>query len=459
MSPLLPLVVLHAALAASPAPAERRYRPCPDGAPALAEARERFEALDARVSALPDEADTGPVVAGLEAVLGSRCFELSREEWTRAREGVHALALKAWWREGGRAWVGSYLELGKPGARTIVLPPEVREVLVKETVAPDHWLSGLLCPVAEEGCGAETRGWYERLEEAFQRERVRQRNTPVPWAREDCVAKALSKPRRWRYTVWRSCVSGQRRSGWDLPIARLAAPGDGWLVLRGRRGHYTFCDEVRAYHLRTGAAYISENCYGLEPAAAGEYRGVRCPDPKNPQKDFLRAGTLAPEKVRELMWVLMLSAEADMSHQESQALEVPEGFPVEWREKDVDTVEGSVVGFVFGGHSGQTRLDWNWFPPSGGALAGNFTFPDPNEPAEARANSLLREAEATFTEGCPPLPPPLEELTFSRPSAYAKPVDKPWEVDARSKARIEALREWRPPASCPVSPGSPDAGP
>ncbi len=54
------------------------------------------------------------------------------------------------------------------------------------------------------------------------------------------------------------------------------------------------------------------------------------------------------------------------------------------------------------------------------------------------------------------LPPPLEELTFSRPSAYARPVDRPWEVDARSKERIEALRAWRPPASCPASP---DAGP
>jgi hypothetical protein len=455
MSPLLSLLVLHGLLAASPAPAERRYVPCPETAPALAEARKRFEALDARLSALPDEADAAPALAELEAVLDSRCFEMSREEWTRPRDGVHALALKAWWREGGRAWVASYLELGKPGARTLVMPPEVRDVLVKETIPPEHWLAGLLCPVADEGCGAETRGWYERLEEAFQKEAARQRSAPVPagWERPDCVAKARSKPRRWRYTVWRSCMRELQPSGWGLPIARLAAPGDGWLVLRGRRGHYVFCDDVRAYHLRTGAAYISEKCYGLAPAAAGEYQGVRCPDPKNPYQTRLRAGTLAPEKVRELAWVLMLGPESSMSHRDSQILTVPEDFAVEWREKDVDTVEGSVRGFVLGGHSGQTRLDWNWFPPSGGALAGNFTFPDPNEPAEARANSLLKEAEATFTEGCPPLPPPLEELSFSRPSAWSKPVNKPWEVDARTKERIEALRAWSPPASC-----APDAG-
>jgi hypothetical protein len=463
MSPLLPLLVLHAALAASPAPAERRYVPCPEGSPRLAEARKRFEALDARVSALPDEADTGPVVAELEAVLGSRCFELSREEWTRPESGVHALALKAWWREGGRAWVGSYLELGKPDVRTILLPPAVRAVLAKETVAADHWLSGLLCSVGDAGCGAETRGWHECLEDVFRQDVERRRSAPpvtLPpgLERPDCVAKARSEPRRWRYTAWRSCVSSRRPYVWGLPIARLKAPEEGWLVLRGRRGHYAFCDEVRAYHLRTGAAYISESCYGLEPAAAGEYRGVRCPDPKNPQKAWLRVGTLAPDKARELAWVLMLGAEASSLHREAQSLNVPEGFPVEWREKVTweGSVEGFVMGGVFSGHSGQTRLDWTWFSPGGGALSGNFTYPDPKEPAEAYANFLLRRLEATFTEGCPPLPPPLEELTFSRPSAYARPVDKPWEVDARSKERIDALREWRPPASCPAAP---DAGP
>ncbi|HYH97952.1 hypothetical protein [Hyalangium sp.] len=451
---LLPLMALHWALAASPASAERRYAPCPVSSPSHAEARKRFEALDAQLSALAERADTAPVVAELRAVLDSSCFQMSREEWTRPREGVHALALKTWWQEGGRAWVASYLELGRPGARTIAMPPEVREVLAKESVPPEHWLAGLLCPTGEAGCSAETRPWRDRLEETFRQAQERQRRQPplprpAGWELPDCVALARSKPQRWRYTVWRSCVSGQRPHSWSLPLARLSAPADGWFVLRGRRGHYSFCDDVRAYHLRTGAAYISESCIGLEPTASGEYLRVSWQELSKARKAWVRVGTIDPEKVRELSWALMLGAEASSLHREAQVLTVPEDFPVERREKDSDTVEGGVSGGVsFSGHSGQTRLDWSWFNPSGGVLTGHFTWPDASAPAEAHASKLVREAEATFSQGCPPLPPPLEELGFTRPSSYARPVDKPWELNESSRERIEALRAWSPPASC-----------
>jgi hypothetical protein len=102
--------------------------------------------------------------------------------------------------------------------------------------------------------------------------------------------------------------------------------------------------------------------------------------------------------VGELVWALMVGAEAHTLHRESEALKVPEDFPLEWREKDSEgVIQGSVGGVGFRGHSGQTRLD----PPQ-----------------------RLREAGGQALGGrC-------------------------------------ALRAWRPPASCPAPPRScSDAGP
>ena len=97
------------------------------------------------------------------------------------------------------------------------------------------------------------------------------------------------------------------------------------------------------------------------------------------------------------------------------------------------------MGGTIGWHSGQTRLEWSWSPPNGTTLSGHFTYPDSYKPAEARANNLLRETEATFVERCPPLSLPLEVLNFSG------------ELQAETRKRIDALREWRPPASCQAS--------
>lgn len=55
----------------------------------------------------------------------------------------------------------------------------------------------------------------------------------------------------------------------------LRAPSHGWFILRGRRGHYRFSDEVRAYDLATGAAYVARS----EAALALGGVGRRCGRP------------------------------------------------------------------------------------------------------------------------------------------------------------------------------------
>ena len=61
--------------------------------------------------------------------------------------------------------------------------------------------------------------------------------------------------------AWRACVEGRApEAGRVAARRRSRRPDTGWLVIAGRRGHYQFCDTIRAYHLGTGAAFIDDSC-------------------------------------------------------------------------------------------------------------------------------------------------------------------------------------------------------
>jgi hypothetical protein len=72
-------------------------------------------------------------------------------------------------------------------------------------------------------------------------------------------------------------------------------------VIHGRRGHYDFCDEIRAYDLATGAAYLAKRCDGLIRLWTGE----GCdPDAGRIQT---QAGQVVRENLREAAWMLLLA--------------------------------------------------------------------------------------------------------------------------------------------------------
>ncbi len=62
-----------------------------------------------------------------------------------------------------------------------------------------------------------------------------------------------------------------------LPLGDVKAPDTGWLVIAGRRGHYEFCDTVRAYDLETGAAFIDDNCSELTLQLGWQHRARHVP--------------------------------------------------------------------------------------------------------------------------------------------------------------------------------------
>lgn len=60
------------------------------------------------------------------------------------------------------------------------------------------------------------------------------------------------------FQAWLTCVSLRApRALHYAPDVTLRAPERGWVLLRGRRGHYQYTDELHAYDLATGAAYIA----------------------------------------------------------------------------------------------------------------------------------------------------------------------------------------------------------
>ncbi|NTX59902.1 hypothetical protein HUA74_04440 [Myxococcus sp. CA051A] len=455
---LLPLLTLGVLLSARPPADEKVFAPCPEASPEWTAARERLLALDARLETLPDGGDRKAGAKALRELLTSRCFAMSREEREPVPEDVSPLALKAWWKQGGRTWVESYLELGKPGARTVVLPPEARETLTRDSVKPDHRLASLLCAASDTACAKEMEGPYTRVDAAFLRALDRPDESSVAEAeaesRKGCEEDARTRPQRWRYTAWRGCEGGWTSFDKVLPVVRMRMPKDGWLVLRGRRGHHGFCDEVRAYHLGTGAAWVSQSCSDL--ALYDDAKRIGQVDVKTTNANRLarvRVGTLSVDSLRELTWVLLLADEAiTVDRARPLTRTVPAGYPIEWRERPSGiTTRGGGGGGSFWGNTGQTTLRWTWFPPEKAEpLSGELTWPESADPADDHADRLLVDAEKSFKEGCPSRPAPVDLLDFTRPASVNK-RDAPEGVTSQQDDLVTALRDWRPSPGCAVT--------
>jgi hypothetical protein len=424
--------------------------PCAPDTPDWTAAKQSLAAFDARMETLADDGEVGAVRTQFMALQENRCFELASAEEFREvltwDEGHAALVLKTWWRDGGKAYFAALLELGRPEPRTVVIPPDLRQVLSLES-APRHRLAPLLCPAKEGACGAETEAWRARAEQSFLLENQRREelddDRPAP---VDCMAVARRRSARLRYKYWHGCLmelARPRRS--VLPLGRIRTPVDGWLVVRGRRGHYRFCDRIDAYHLGTGTAYRSSSCSHLALKAQG---AVDAAGTDAARQSGVQVGLISPAHLRELTWMLLTEPEVQDGVQvKALRVPVPKGLRIEWP-KEGGPVEGGVMGGVFGGSSDQTRLRWSWFPPGGAEpWSGGFTYPRSFAVGEHHVNNLLGEAEGSFQEGCPRLPLPPGVLDFTRePGVNA--IDAPGGVKGIQDARAEALLGWKPPASC-----------
>lgn len=422
-------------------------RRCEPQSAAWKTGQQALGALHERIAGLADNAPLNSTLDQFAALLSTECFRFALES-PRIPAPDTALSLKQWWGDGGYEWLATYLTLPELGLSTdlkkhVVIPPDTRRTL-RIGAGPAH-LASLLCALDDPKCAADTRGWRARAESflALHREREKAREGDEDWklAANDglsCEETAMSAPGALQYKAWRECVESQRPQRWTLPLGHLKAPETGWLIVSGRRGHYSFCEAIGAFHLGTGAAYIAETCSGLVLRDGGSVdRGAT----KQAARSRTVAGTLRLDNVREATWALLLLKESEKLQERAESFPLPSGLtPVlagkEWK--------GSIV--FSGGEwmsSAQTILDWSWAPEDGAVATGELTWPNSSNGVEEHAAGLLEVAEGTLIEGCPPSPPP--PLNLVRRRIRVNRVDA---VPGIDKELVERFRTWRPVPPC-----------
>jgi hypothetical protein len=184
-------------------------------------------------------------------------------------------------------------------------------------------------------------------------------------------------------------------------------PTEGWLVVSGRRGHYAFCDELRAFDLATGSAYRVASCSGLALEAGGsvDHRAT------DAGRQLARErGTVSLDEIREAAWMLLQLGELDRSVLTSGiGHSLPSGIP---RVVDAGATLSERWSGSFRASSAQTALAWRVATAARELGKGTITWPrDLNDDAEAYAAELLEIAEASFTAGCPGTVPPPDLAT------------------------------------------------
>lgn len=361
--------------------------PCAPSSPRYQEAVEALNRLDRRVRDLDHSPESlEQVTRELSALLELPCFGMSVEN-PRSVVPTSAISLKTWWNDGGEAWLRSYLRLGgSNGPRSIVIPPDLRTPL---RIADDG-IKAIACAPGDRECGSETEAWRLRAAEGIPAEREK---APGGGA-EDESERWCAPPtpeEEGGYLRWRRCLEQERGVEAALPLGATKAPKTGWLMLRGRRGHYGFCDEIRHYDLATGAAFIAQSCSALALRTDGSVDMGATDDGRRVR---VRIGRLPVDRLREAVWMLVLMPQVERVQTKAESWEVPSGVAIEW-----STASGMGIGLGGGWFStAQTRLEWEWRTGDRLLSQGALTWPNSHREGESYAATLLRIAEEGFNE-------------------------------------------------------------
>jgi hypothetical protein len=339
-----------------------------------------------------------------------------------------AIALKTFWEKGGRRWLEHYLKLGAPQAagqvQHSVIAPTMPQTLTEES-SPSHPLRSLLCSSDDLVCGRATRGWGQRAEQAFESFARGQR---LRWAAHDpkgsaiqseqsCSQLAKALPEVERYAGWQECIATLQLRVAALPLGGIAAPDAGWLLVRGRRGHYAFCDELRAYDLATGAAYVARSCSRLALGHTGRVDPATTDAARRVES---HAGRVVVDNLREAAWMILLAADVQQpAVRDGAAIAIPSHVTVNRTAKKPPRR----AAYALGKSSDQTRLAWSYLRRGRVVHHGTLTWPSSYDAAaQDHAAKLLHVAEQGFEAGCPPARLPTE-LDFGKSQPAVSPVD------------------------------------
>jgi hypothetical protein len=389
-------------------------RPCAKDSEHAKAARARIGALDAKIGALAANAPGEAVGKEIEAVLEGPCFALTTLPYPFELDS--GLAVKQWWSDGGKWWLESQLALGLPRdpkamsgtTHQLVVPPSTRKTLAAD-VQPKSPLLPLLCPAASalpdstSSCGRETVGWMHRAAMTFTHLAEAKRahfldlspKSEPPPTRDECLSKAKEAPAHRAFHTYADCVQATARRTEALPLGRYSTPKEGWLVLQGRRGHHGFCDEIRAYDLASGAAYVAKSCGGLI-MKGGTVNGVATNVPRQPS---VEVGKVPVEALREAALFALLSEEVDHEIVERAfGWSIPPEIEIAMPEDRGLTLPGVSHGWS----SGRSIQAASWVLGGRSQARAAVHWPDADEPAREHAAELLAIAELGFVAGCAP---------------------------------------------------------
>jgi hypothetical protein len=431
---------------------------CVEGSAAQKDAIDKLQRLDQRIRGLADTTPVAQPLGELYALLKTECF-LAAAETNRIPKPDTTRSLKEWWTKGfGGDWLSTFLVVPQLGAIDrlrphIALPPDARKTLDLEGHR-DHPLSTLLCPTSDAACGGETRGWRRRAEKAFDAHRKTGRHDTgrrfdEPWhepspveVSDKCDEESSDANGPERYQRWRACVETARPKRIALPLGDVKSPKTGWLIVAGRRGHYEFCDTVRAYDLKTGAAFIHDSCSELALHADGK---IDRDATDTARVRRVQAGVVPVENLREVVWMLLLRGEVEDVQLNAEYYPLPDGVTPQGTVRRDDESMDSVSAWS----TGQTTLTWRWIPETGPVFVGDVTWPASYDAADDHAVTLLEVAEAGFVERCPPRQAPSTSpaALASRPVRNLNEVDDEWIGDLDRNLR-DAAGRWKSLRSC-----------
>jgi hypothetical protein len=382
----------------------RAHFACPTDGPEILAARGELTALDAAIEALGDLDDPAPFSTRIDTLLESPCLALARQHAIPllAESG---LALRLWRERGGIAWLEDALEFAEGGSSQETFPPTMPITLSLET-HPEHPLAPWLCGLHDEACAATTAGWRARGQQVMGRN---EHGRHVLLQLDDlnrCEDEALEylqhldpseRDPAEPYKSWARCMFEAEGDNTEFPLGGLRAPEAGWLVVEGRRGHYSFCDELHAYELETGAAHVVRSCAGLEFSESGSVDEQAIADDRRLR---IERGAVPRDNVRELAFMLLV---ADHVRHPS----IPQATTPAWGPRRVERPTTSnplgIAELAEWGGSNQTALSWRFVPPTGPAIEGHLSWPPGyNRAPKKHAAKLLVVVEEGIAPGCPP---------------------------------------------------------
>ena len=374
--------------------AASRTTPCAADSPEHRDATSKLLVLQGEMNNLKSDDDHTVTAEKLDELIAHPCLELARSiRNVPENRPTAAAALIEFWNDGGSTWLWN--EVNRATARQIVLPPQFRSVLSRELNSKSV-LAPLLCGQKDSKCGASSRGWAHRAMVALQAEKDVDANKAktIEESRKECVVEAMKQPETLRFSRWHACVDALRPRRESLPLWLPRSPRSGWLVVRGRRGHYSFCDGVALFDLATGASYSMRSCSGLALTSSGRVN-QKATDAKRARE--FRRGKVNVENLRETLWMLLL-LESVEEERETTYIDIPEQINAVANDQGfIGSMTGSYMS-----SSAQTTLFWRYVAGETAELAGTVRWPsDYNSAASTHAVELLRVTEAAFVAGCP----------------------------------------------------------